>query len=59
MGKPLTSPHKVCYNIKIEKVIDLLQGLTKQGYYGNVTINYENGKITYVGKYKTLKEELC
>jgi len=59
MGKALTNTHKICYTINIEKVVDLLRELTKQGFYGNVTINYENGKITYVGKYKTLKEELC
>ena len=39
----------------IEKVIDLIQKLVEDKFYGKIEISFENGQIVFVKKAETLK----
>jgi hypothetical protein len=40
---------------RLQKVLKMIEDLTRQGFYGKLTVNYEGGKITYGRKEETIR----
>lgn len=40
---------------RLQKVLKLIEDLTRQAFYGKLTVNYEGGKITYGRKEETIR----
>ncbi len=40
---------------RFDKLLALLKDLTRQAFYGKLTVNYEAGKITYCRKEETIR----
>ncbi len=40
---------------RFEKLLMLLRDLTRQAFYGKLTVHYEGGKVTYCRKEETIR----
>ena len=40
---------------RMGKLLKLLQDLTRQAFYGKLTVHYEGGKVTYCRKEETIR----
>ncbi len=40
---------------RFAKLLTLLQDLTRQAFYGKLTVHYEAGKVTYCRKEETIR----
>lgn len=48
---PLVGPPEA----RMQKLLQLLQDLTRQAFYGKLTVHYEAGKVTYCRKEETIR----